>query len=176
MKKNKKKKYLKKKINKAVTACLKPIGIDKAKIYDEYEYLFDKNLVHFKLETSNTYADIWFNEFLDERFGFKVESDVMEIIMSILHECGHANANEEIEGAIFDFCQNEKMTLNVNTLGAINLGDEPLARKFSFQYFNLPDEIMATQWAVNYAENHPKEIAKMVEVFTELVNKWRELT
>ena len=35
------------------------------------------------------------------------------------------------------------------------------SKALEWQYFNLPDEIMATQWAVNYAKEHPKKIKKM---------------
>jgi hypothetical protein len=35
------------------------------------------------------------------------------------------------------------------------------ARRIEWKYFNLPDEILATAWAVNYARKHPKKCAKM---------------
>jgi hypothetical protein len=36
-------------------------------------------------------------------------------------------------------------------------------RVLEYQYFNLPDEIMATQWAVNYAKKYPTRVQRMWE-------------
>jgi hypothetical protein len=41
--------------------------------------------------------------------------------------------------------------------------DSEQSKALEWQYFNLPDEIMATQWAVNYAKEHPRKIKKMIE-------------
>jgi hypothetical protein len=59
---------------------------------------------------------------------------------------------------------------------AIDTGDLKHGKELEYQYFNLPDEIMATQWAVWYAENHTKQIEKMKKDFEPLFNKWRTLT
>jgi hypothetical protein len=173
-----KKKKLKKKINKTVTAYLKPLGIAKAKLKDEYSYYYDKDMVTFKIDKADEeyYADIWFRDFLADRFSFKIDTPILDFIMSLLHECGHAIANEEIEGAIYEFCQNEKLRISVETMVAIEADNLELGKQLEYQYFNLPDEIMATQWAVWYAENHTGQIEKMKKDFEPLFNKWRMLT
>lgn len=39
--------------------------------------------------------------------------------------------------------------------------DEIRSKELEWEYFNLPDEIMATQWAVNWIKEHPKKTKKM---------------
>jgi hypothetical protein len=53
---------------------------------------------------------------------------------------------------------------------------EEEGRALSFQYFNLPDEIMATQWAVNYAESHENELKEMDERIQPYFKKYLKVT
>ena len=39
--------------------------------------------------------------------------------------------------------------------------DGARSKELEFEYFNLPDEIMATQWAVNYIKNNPERVKIM---------------
>lgn len=142
------------KLNKAISAELKPFGISKAELSDEYSYCFEDESIAFKI-TENGMEDIFFNDFIKERFDYVC---AFPFVLSLLHEVGHHKANDEIEGAIYDFCIAEKERINV----AINeSSDIEEVKAFEYQYFNLPDEIMATQWAVNFAKTHPKKIAEM---------------
>lgn len=164
-----KKKLIKarKKMNKVVSAQLAPFGISKARYTGEYSYHFDKNVVDYKIN-NDAIEDTWFREFLKERFRYDVKSD---FIISILHELGHANANEEIDGDIYEFCMREKARISMEMMVA---EDEATGRALSFQYFNLPDEIMATQWAVDYAEAHADELEKMLENITPAIEKFQK--
>jgi len=142
-----------KKLNKTISAELKPFGISKAVCSDEYSYNFIDESVNFKL-TENEIEDRWFTEFIKERFNYNVR---YPFVISLLHEIGHHKANDEITDAIQDFCENEKERITAEMFNA----DEDYSKKLEWQYFNLPDEIMATQWAVTYAIKHPKKIKKM---------------
>lgn len=156
-----------KKLNKAVSVQLAPFGIDKAKYTGEYSYSFEKNRVDFKVDNS-AIEDKWYNEFLLERFRYTPTND---FIMSLLHEIGHAKANENIVDDIYEFCINEKARIGVEMMVA---EDEETGRALSFQYFQLPDEIMATQWAVNYAETHENEIKEMWNAIAPYYEKYLE--
>ena len=155
-----------KKMNKVMSAELASFGIDKAKYTGEYSYSFKKNRVDYKL-TNDAIEDKWFREFVKERFRYEIKSD---FIISLLHEIGHAKANEEITGDILDFCLNEKARIGIEMMVAEN---EETGRALSFQYFSLPDEIMATQWAVNYAETHKKELKKMLKRITPVIEEYQ---
>ena len=142
-----------KKLNKAVSAQLAPFGISKAICTDEYSYIFTDEKVTYKL-TENTLPDLWFTEFIKERFNYTVKHS---FIISLLHERGHHITDDSIDDVIYEFCKTEKERIET----AMENATEEEAKKLEWQYFNLPDEIMATQWAVNYAKKHPKKIKKM---------------
>lgn len=153
------------KINKAVSAQLSSFGISKATLSTEYSYNFDDESVTYKL-TENEYEDNFFIDFIEKRFGYKSK---YPFIISLLHEVGHHKANDEIEGAIYEFCMAEKERIS----DAIdNSEDLKEIEKLEYEYFNLPDEIMATQWAVNWARKHPKRIEKMWAKITKALLKF----
>lgn len=143
----------KKKLNKAVSAQLAQFGIKDAKLSTEYSYMWKKERITYKL--TETIEDELFNAFVLDRFGYKVENT---FIFSLLHEVGHHLANDEIDGAICDFCNKEKRRINK---GMKIAETEEEVKILEYQYFNLPDEIMATQWAVNYAKQNPLEVGVM---------------
>lgn len=141
-------------LNKVVTKELANFGIKKAVCGDEYSYDYEKKVVTFK-ESENGIEDKWFTEFVKERFNYDVR---YPFIISLLHEIGHNKANDDVIGEVYDFCFAEKERIMYETLAT---DDENEMKKLSWQYFNLPDEIMATKWAVDYARKHPKKIKKM---------------
>ena len=111
-----------KKMNKAVSAELAPFGIRKAKYTGEYSYSFKKNRVDYKV-TNTAIEDKWFDEFVKERFRYDVFSD---FIISILHEIGHAKANENITDDIYEFCMAEKARIGVEMMVAETEGYKDL--------------------------------------------------
>jgi len=142
------------KLNRAISAELAPFGISSASLSDEYAYYYEDEKVTFKL--TQEVEDEWFNEFVRERFGYACE---YSFVLSLLHEIGHHKANDEIEGAILDFCTAEKERIEDEMQGA----NAERSKVLEWQYFNLPDEIMATQWAVDYAKSHPRKVKRMWE-------------
>lgn len=143
-----------KKLNKRMSAQLAPFGISSAEVTNEYSYSFVDESVTFSI-TEGSFADICFNEFIKDRFDYKCS---FPFVLYLLHEVGHHKTNDSIDDVIYEFCINEKSRIE-DTLAIAET--EELAKKLHYQYFNLPDEIMATQWAVNYAKTHPQKIEKM---------------
>ena len=142
-----------KKLNRSIATAFKGFGVSDFILGKEYSYYFQSEKIMYKL-TEGSAEDEWFKEFIFERFGYKVE---YPFILSVLHEIGHHKANDEIHDAIYDFCMDEKQRIN-QEMQTANAGESKI---LEWQYFNLPDEIMATQWAVNYAKKHPRKIKKM---------------
>ena len=141
-----------KKLNKAITAPLKQFGIKKAVCGKSYSYLFNKEKIIFQLTIG--IEDEWFNTFVKKRFDYKIE---YPFVISLLHEVGHHLNNEDIDGEVYAFCLSEKARIDREMLSA----SKKRQKELEFQYFSLPDEIMATAWAINYAKKHPKKIKKM---------------
>lgn len=144
-----------KKLNKVVSAQLKPFGISKAKLGAEYSYTFADKSVRFTI--AEGVEDELFKEFVLERFNYHISSD---FIFSLLHEVGHHKTDKIISDDIFAICAREKVDID-KRLQATEDDNEAEIRKINYQYFNLPDEFLATAWAVNYAKKHPKKCAKM---------------
>ena len=142
-----------KKLNKTVSLQLKPFGISKAICTDEYSYLFEKEMVTFKL-TEDEIEDKWFIEFVKERFNYNVK---YPFIFSLLHEVGHHKTFDDICDSIYDFCDTEKERIN----SEMQTASMRKSKKLEWQYFSLPDEILATNWAVHFCKKHPKTVEKM---------------
>jgi hypothetical protein len=47
-------------------------------------------------------------------------------------------------------------------------------KKLEYEYFNLPDEIVATAWAVEYMREHEEEIKIMWEHILKAIHKFYE--
>jgi len=143
-------------LNKTVSAQLKPFGISKAELSDEYAYYYDNEKVTYKI-TENTLEDRFFIDFVKDRFGYNVR---YPFIFSLLHEVGHHKTGDDVEGLVYDFCQKEKARINK---AMAKTKTEKQAKKLEYQYFNLPDEILATAWAVKWSRRNPQKIEKMWE-------------
>ena len=150
----------KKKLNKTISAQLAPFGISKARLSNTFAYHFDNCKVDFKITFG--IEDAYFSEFIKERFGY--DDNGNEFIISLLHEVGHHKANEEIEGLLLDFCESEKNRIET-TMQTTTIEEE--IKKLEWEYFNLPDEIMATAWAVKYAKVHPLEVQILTKIVEE---------
>lgn len=151
-----------KKLNKAVSAQIAPFGIVKATLSDDYSYLFEDNIVTFKI--TEDIEDEYFTSFIEDRFNFKDENP---FLTSIFHEIGHAKTWDVLTDEILDFCFAEKDRINDQMLIASTKEE---VEKLEWQYFNLPDEIMATAWAIDYMRTHPKKIKKMWKKIHEALN------
>ena len=149
-----------KKLNKAVKKALVPFGIDDAYLHEDFEYRFEKNAVGFAITT--TEVDEWFNEFIEQAFGYIVPNT---FIISILHEIGHAETADFVTDKEYKKCLKEKLKI----YKALETANEDTAKELEFKYFALPDEFQATAWAVDYAREHEEELAEMwKEIYTAL--------
>lgn len=153
------------KLNRAIAAELAPFGITAVKLVArDYAYYDDDCSIEYCLVDGTT-EDKLFTEFIEDRFDYKVKNIWM---ISILHEIGHHYTMPDISDEIFDFCNSEKDRI----AAALATATAAESKKLEFQYFNLPDEIMATQWAVHYAKTHPHSIKKIWDNIAKAMNKF----
>lgn len=142
-----------KKLNKSISKSMYSFGINATILQNEFAFYFDNNIITFKLIEDN--SDEYFSHFVKQRFNFETDYN---FILSLLHEVGHYKANDEIYGDIYNFCIEEKRRIKEEIEKSEKESD---IIKLSYEYFNLPDEIMATQWAINYMRKHPKRVKKL---------------
>ena len=144
-----------KKLNKAMKTAFEQFGIDRFVMNGDWAYYPENNKITYSL-VENKVEDIWFNEFVKKRFGYKVKNT---FIITVLHEIGHKMTLEEIyeSDVVYEFCMREKQRIDNEMENVKNMKQ---AKKLEFDYFSLPDEIIATEWAVNYAKEHEEELAE----------------
>ena len=149
-------------LNKVITQALEPFGITSAKLSDEYCYYFEEESIDYTLEIKEN--DYFFNDFVEEYFGYKITNI---FIFSLLHEIGHHLNNDCIEGSLYEYCQREKERLDESIVNT----DEEYRQK-NYEYFLLPDEMLATSWAVDYAKSHPKQLSIMWDKIEEGIHNF----
>jgi len=144
------------KLNKTVSNELKSFGIKRAFYDDEIGYCYfpSNSKISFKILEEDI-SDELFLEFIKDTFDYDVPNS---FIISLLHEIGHHYTLDLIDEETNAFCEFEKMRIDEEMENATT---EEEIKALNYQYFNLPDEIEATAWAVEYAETHPKKIKMM---------------
>ena len=147
----------KKELNSAILKELKPFGIENVKLSDKYTYTQGKNKITYTLELPLEYQ--WLIEFIADRFNYICHCHDSFILL-FLHEIGHHNTIDFISGGVQKFCDEEKIRIANEMLVAET---EEEQKRLEFQYFGLPDELMATQWAVNYARKHPLKVKNITK-------------
>lgn len=100
----------------------------------DFSYYFHDNKIEFSIVVSEK-MNKYFLEFIENRFNVKFNDC---FLISLLHEVGHHFTIMNIDDNTYDYCQDVKTTLTGETKEEV------------FTYFNLEDEIIATEWAVNY--------------------------
>lgn len=144
------------KLNKALAVAFGEFGIDKFVMNGDWAYYPEDNKITYSL-IDNKIEDIWFNEFVKKRFGYKVKNTFM---ITVLHEIGHKMTLDDIyeSDAVYKFCEAEKERISKDME---NAKSEKESKKLEFQYFALPDEIIATKWAVDYIKEHEEELEEI---------------
>lgn len=100
-----------------------------------------------------------FDAFVEERFGIQLNNSML---MGLLHELGHHETDDDISEYIQDMCSEEIERIE-KEMELVTTEEEE--RRLDLQYFNLPTEIMATYWAVDFIKNNP-----------DLIRYWNRLT
>lgn len=120
----------------------------------DFAYLYYKRIVVWTLAVTQQ-NDIDFQNFF-ESLGCNVKCDVF--LYSLLHEIGHSQTLDDINEEDYAYALDRKA--------------EPLTNA---EYFRLPDEIAATQWAVDFLNEHTEEVREFWEEFVPLVMKFYEI-
>lgn len=142
-----------KKLNNAVSALFTPFGITSTIMDCCYSYDFEGQFITFN--PFETCEDDFFSNFVEEKFGIK---DKMPILTSFLHEVGHHKTCDLLTEEEWDYSFRRKKKIFKKIE---KVKDKKRIEKIQWEYFSLPDEFMATEWAVDYIKTHPKKAKKM---------------
>lgn len=161
-----------KKLNKKMTKLIRKetgLAIRKVELADLFEYNFVKDRIRFKI--TNALEDEIFTSFIKARYEIDLSDDTA-FLLSILHEIGHRENNEDVDGAVYDFCIKEKEFIENKMQTADNLDD---VINLEMRYFTLPDEILATDWAVAYLLENKVKCAKMYKKIQKYLQKFYKI-
>ena len=125
---------------------LKKFGV-KVAMYDQF--LYSDGWVFFTLFESSALKD-FHRAWITENFGVEISADAY-FLFSLLHEVGHHYTIGDLteEDLKYEtFCR-EVLSCSNDTPEEVNEA-----------YFNLPAEILATQWALEYMLNNQEWCAK----------------
>lgn len=125
----------------------------KAKLGSDFLYCSDNSIIYFSLFTTETH-DLDFLHFAQDEFNFPFDCD--NFILSFFHELGHYMTYHE-------WSQKE---LNEYYLTKLYLS---LFENSHLDYYKLPIEHLATDWACSYICNHQKEIEEFWRVCKKLL-------
>lgn len=76
-------------------------------------------------------------------------------LISLLHEVGHNETYFYLEDEEIEFCNFTKSLLEAELE---NTEDQKERDALHFEYYNLPDEIEATTWAIDFIRKHPSQV------------------
>lgn len=111
----------------------------------EFYCYTEDNEVFYTLQVLDFQAE-WF---MENAFNNGLKYDCGNFLLSFLHEIGH--------------CQTEPLLTKGQRISRTKRkkGLDGNIREDNFYYFNLVDEKMATDWAIEYANTHKKELRKL---------------
>ena len=140
-----------------LTDMFRDFGIAKVSIGtdDAYYHSLKEIVIQPYIKEENCF----FDEFVEERFGIQLNNSML---MGLLHELGHHETMDDISETIQDMCEEEVDRIETE-MGIVTTEAE--VRRLEWQYFTLPNEIIATYWAVDFIKNNP-----------DLIRYWNRLT
>lgn len=116
---------------------------------NDFQWYIDTNKIEWCEVTKDMQKiDKVFKSYLKKELGLKYNCN--DFIISILHEVGHYFTDNTLTYNQAKYCDKIKEELDSRQ-------DELTIEDFIL-YFNLIDERKASQWAVDYINNHKKEI------------------
>lgn len=150
-------------LNKAITEIknildnwLKDNGFDLTTRFEQdFGYYHNENVIAFGLLTTEKNEEC-FGNFVEDLGGYYD----LNFLNSFFHELGHHETYEDINDEDYNYGQMVKDYLaNKKELNKYDL----------YTYFNLPIERAATEWGVNYINDHTPEIMKLNTKIREII-------
>ena len=138
-------------LDRQISKQFKHFGI-KCRYADDFAYFYYKKIVSYSIQEDIT--NKWYMDFVEKTFKYK---PINCFVFSFLHEIGHHFTMDDIDCEIDAFCQEEKARIDEEIKNA-NVYQR---RGLSMKYYALPDEYIATKWAVEYEKNHREEVKKI---------------
>ena len=151
-------------ISRELESWLLDNGFEEVKVGfgSDFSYYLAKSYIQYSLMVpSNTTED--FERVLAD-LGCKIKVD--QFYSSFLHELGHHETYELLEDDEIDFSESEK-----NRIRATMESDHEV----NMTYYYLPDEIIATQWAVDFMNEHTDAVIDMINRISPKIHEFYKI-
>ena len=122
------------------------MGFDVVIDNDKEFYCYPNDREVFYSLTTNKRQSKWF---MENAFAMGLAYDCGDFCLSLLHEVGHCETEQTLTKG-----QKISRTKRKKNLNGIY-------KKDNFIYFGLVDEVKATEWAIQFANTHKKELAEL---------------
>ena len=118
---------------------------------DDFVYDTDNKMIYYGLLVQED-ADRYFMDFIHS---LAPEITIDVFLMSVLHELGHHMTLDQITDEVYEQCFRDKLFLS-------EMADNPYSsftmEHIHKEYFNIPVERVATEWAIDYIRGHVEEL------------------
>lgn len=142
-----------KRINKIINKFLEPFEAE-CELGDEFAYLPRYSKIKYTLCVSDM-QDKAFLAFA-EHLAPDIKCDIF--LLSLLHELGHHETGDE-----YDITQQlgeyDRLNATMMLIRELDANNVKAMAKIALEYFQLPWEQAATEWALDYMRNNKAEIA-----------------
>lgn len=125
----------------------------RAELGSDFCYWDDCNLINYSLVMPQVGKDY----FMENWHILAPEMTIDPFLASLLHEVAHSQTLHLLTEEEEQYCQKMKTILSSELVKREMLHQEN--RECYFTYFALPDEKLATDWAINYIRNHTQQIS-----------------
>lgn len=141
-----------KKLEHTITRLLKPLGVRKCLLGEEFLALPSDAIINFPVVMTEE-VDTDFLEYCNS-----IEETFAPVgVLSFLHEVGHIKTGDDFSMEEWSAYEDKvnKLTEKMRFLPYKE------RRPYLYKYFSIPQERAASTWAVKYANAHPENIKRL---------------
>lgn len=141
-----------KKLNKAVTALVNEYVCEDIKCKFSTIFCIDDDKLYYSLFQDEHTDAIW-RKWLALEYGDRYNEDFSTFVLTFLHEVGHYFTIEDFD----DDYENDQKAKASLAIDYDNDTEQEIVEK-NFTYWELPVEKAATDWAIDFYNEHFKEM------------------
>lgn len=149
------------KLENTINKFLAPFELTSC-LSSDFSYEFAKDRVNFSLTVAD-HASNYFQDFIHSMWE---EVTIDTFLISLLHEVGHAETWDDLEDEDIAYSDGMKKFIEDELAAGVT---EARRRELYFEYFNLPDELAATTWAIEYIKNNAIQLVFDWEIISRAI-------
>ena len=157
------KKKLQRRLRKAFIEATEYQNIPKMYADTDFAFYPEENCITFGLAVSET-SDRYWKEFLRNEYEFQLGNI---FVMSVLHEIGHFVRYDYLEEEDYEKISEQKEEIEYR-LSKLRIHSKKYRETYK-EYFGLRDERLATEWAIEWIRENPKQAKQLCDTCNELI-------